>query len=213
MSSVSVSFRRSLAKCFSTSDFRSSMALSFARLLASLSLDLAMASKTPASSLLACFTHATSLCGSLMVFNAVSTSSSLCLVVSATRRDPSARLPQCFFERVSSALWSVSTTSLPSPRDAPIYNQVAPAISALHIRHQPLIFGPACLDPETGIFPSSQQWRSSCLQASSKESYRRGRSRTGYSRSCLRALPIGMAHFVVESINQALLLGLKFCPS
>ena len=58
------------------------------------------------------------------------------------------------------------------------------------MRHQPRIFGPACLDPETGIFLSSQQWRSSCLQVSSKVSYRRGRSRTGYSRSCLR----GAAH-------------------
>ena len=60
------------------------------------------------------------------------------------------------------------------------------SISAVHRRHQPRIFGPACLDPETGIFLSSQQRRSSCLQVSSKVSYRRGRSRTGYSRSCLR---------------------------
>ena len=44
VSSVSVSFRRSLAKCFSTSDFQSSVALSFARLLASSSLALIMAS-------------------------------------------------------------------------------------------------------------------------------------------------------------------------
>ena len=61
MSSVLVSFRHSLAKCFSTSDFRSSMALSFARLLASSSLDLVMAPQTPASSLLVWATQATSI--------------------------------------------------------------------------------------------------------------------------------------------------------
>ena len=119
VSAVSVSFRRSLAKCFSTSDFRSSMALSFARLLASSSLDLVMASQTPTSSLLACLTHAVSIGGSLMVFNAVSTSSALCLMVSATPERSFSSIASMFFGRVSSALWSVFTTSLPNLRDIP----------------------------------------------------------------------------------------------
>ena len=106
------------------------------------------------------------------------------------RGGPSARWTQCFLG--GSPLHSgVSPRPLcQAPAMPPIYNQEAPAISGLHMRLQPRIFGPACLDPETGIFLSSQQWRSSCLQVSSKVSYRRGRSRTGYSRSCLR----GAAH-------------------
>ena len=117
VSSFSVSFRRSLAKCFSTSDFRSLMALSFARLLASSSLDLVMASQTPTSSFLACVTHAVSIGGSLMVFNVVSMSSALCLVVSATPERFFSSIASMFFGRVSSALWSVFTTSLPSLHD------------------------------------------------------------------------------------------------
>ena len=117
VSSVSVSFRRSLAKCFSTSDFRSSMALSFARLLASSSLDLVMASQTPASS---------GLCDpsdvNLRIINGLQCGLDVFCALSCGISHAGKVLQldgQCFFGRVSSALWSVSTTSLPSPRDAP----------------------------------------------------------------------------------------------
>ena len=102
------------------------------------------------------------------------------------RRDPSARLPQCFSGGFPLHSGVSPRPLCRAPGMPPIYNQGAPAISAVHRCHQPHIFGPPCLDPETGIFPLSQQWRSSCLPASSKVS----RSRTGYSRSCLR----GTAH-------------------
>ena len=108
-------------------------------------------------------------------------------MLSATPERSFSSIASMFFGRVSSALWSVSTTSAAMP---PIYNQGALAISAAHMCYQPRIFGQACLDPESGIFPSSQQWRSSCLHVSSKVSYRRGPSRTCYSRSCFR----GAAH-------------------
>ena len=104
-------------------------------------------------------------------------------------RDPSARLPQCFSGGFPLHSGVSPRPLCRVPAMPPIYNQGAPVI-AEHRCHQPRIFGPACLDPETGIFPSSQQWRSSCLQVSSKVSYRRGRSRTVNSRSSSR----GAAH-------------------
>ena len=57
VSSVSVSFRCSWARCLSTSDFRSSILVSFARLFANSSLTPVIAFSSPASSLLAWVTH------------------------------------------------------------------------------------------------------------------------------------------------------------
>ena len=126
------------------------------------------------------------------------------------RRDPSARLPQ-YFSGAFPLHSGVSPRPLcRAPAMPPICNQGAPAISAVHRCHQSRIFGPACLDPETGIFPLSQQRRSSCLHVFSKVSYRRGRSRTVYSRSS--PWPIGAAYFIVETVNEALLLGPQVPP-
>ena len=69
VSSVSVSFRRCRAKCFSTLPFRLSASDRFARLLASSSLIFVMAPLTPANSLMACVTGAVSIGGSLMAFS------------------------------------------------------------------------------------------------------------------------------------------------
>ena len=117
VSSVSVSFRRSLAKCFSTSDLRSSVALSFARLLASSSLILVMASLTPASSRVDRDTHAVSVGGSPIVFKAVSTSPVVPMTSLVAPERSFSSKDSMFFGRVSSAFLSVSTASLPSPRD------------------------------------------------------------------------------------------------
>ena len=57
VSSVSDSFRCSRARCLSTSDFRSSILVSFARLFANSSLTPVIAFSSPASSLLAWVTH------------------------------------------------------------------------------------------------------------------------------------------------------------
>ena len=57
VSSVPVNFRCSRARCLSTSDFRSSILVSFARLFANSSLTPVIAFSSPASSLLAWVTH------------------------------------------------------------------------------------------------------------------------------------------------------------
>ena len=61
VSSVFVSFRCSRARCLSTSDFRSSILVSFARLFANSSLTPVIAFSSPASSLLAWVTHTVSI--------------------------------------------------------------------------------------------------------------------------------------------------------
>ena len=60
VSSVSVSFRCSRARCLSTSDFRSSILVSFARLFANSSLTLVIAFSSPASTLQTWVTHVVS---------------------------------------------------------------------------------------------------------------------------------------------------------
>ena len=97
-------------------DFRSSTYNSFARLLASSSLILVMASLTPARSLVAWVTHATSICGSSMDFNALSTSPVVTMTSLVAPEKSFSSIDSMFFGRVCSALWSVSTASLPSPR-------------------------------------------------------------------------------------------------
>ena len=119
VSSVSVSFRRSLAKCFSTSDFRSSTSDSFARLLASSSLILVMASLTPARSLVALDIHVVSIGGSPMDFNAVSTSPVVPMTSLVAPERSFSSMDSMFFGRASSALRSAPTASWPSPRDTP----------------------------------------------------------------------------------------------
>ena len=61
VSSVSVSFQCPRARCLSTSDFRSSILVSFARLFANSSLIPVIAFSSPASSLLAWVTHTVSI--------------------------------------------------------------------------------------------------------------------------------------------------------
>ena len=61
VSSVSVSFRCSWARCLSPSDFRSSVLVSFARLFANSSLTPVIAFPSPASTLLAWVTHTVSI--------------------------------------------------------------------------------------------------------------------------------------------------------
>ena len=112
-------FLTSRAKCFSTSDFRSSTSDSFARLLASLSLILVMASLTPVRSLVAWDIHVVSIGGSPMDFNAVSTSAVVPMTSLVMPERSFSWMDSVFFGRVSSAFWSVSTASLPSPRNTP----------------------------------------------------------------------------------------------
>ena len=118
VSVVSVSFRRFRAKWFSTADFRSSTSDSFARLFTSSSLILVIASLTPVRSLVACVTHATSICGSSIVFKAVSTSPVVPMTSLVAPERSFSSIDSIFFGRLSSAFWSVSTASFPS-RETP----------------------------------------------------------------------------------------------
>ena len=70
-------FSCSRARCLSTSDFRSSILFSFARLFANSTLTPAIAFSSPASSLLTWVTHAVSICCSSIVVRVVSTYSAL----------------------------------------------------------------------------------------------------------------------------------------
>ena len=103
-SSVSVSFLRSLAMCFLTSDLRSLTSDSFAWLLASSSLALFMTSRTPASCLVAWVTHGVSIGGSSMVFNAALTSPIVPMTSLAAPVRSFSSMDSVFLRRVSSAL-------------------------------------------------------------------------------------------------------------
>ena len=83
VSSVSISFRCSRAKCHSTPDFRLWILVSFARLFANSSLNSVIAFPNPASSLLAWVTHTVWIGRSSVVVRVVSTCSALWRALSA----------------------------------------------------------------------------------------------------------------------------------
>ena len=76
--------------------------------------------------------------------------------------------------------------------------------------HLPRIFGPACLDPETGIFPRRSNGDLLVFRRPVKCLTVGVDPELAIVDPAFGAQPIGMAHFVVETVNEALLLGLKF---
>ena len=103
VSSVSVSFRCSRARCLSTSDFRSSILVSFARLFANSSLTPVIAFSSPASSLLAWVTHTVSIGWSSIVVRVLSTCSAFWRALSAMPGRSSSSMLSRLLGRVLSA--------------------------------------------------------------------------------------------------------------
>ena len=126
------------------------------------------------------------------------------------RRDPSARLPQCFSGGFPLHYAVSSRPFCRAPAMPPIYNQGAPAISAVQRCHQPRIFGPACLDAETEFSPRRSNGDLPVFRCPVKCLTVGVDSELAIVEPAFGAQPIGMAHFVAETVNEALLLGLKF---
>ena len=149
VSSVSVSVRCFRARCLSTSDSRSSILVSFARLFANSSLTPAIAFSSPASSLLAWVTHTVSICLSSGWSQLVLRFDMRCRLC---RRCPRVR---CFQGCSGGFNLSAGVLSHRSYSDLFSCNQRVRTISAVHLYHPPRTSRPVLITPGTEPRPSS----------------------------------------------------------
>ena len=129
------------------------------------------------------------------------------------RRDPLTRLPQCFSG--GSPLHSgVSPRPLcRAPAMPRIYNQGAPASPHCIYATSPVSFGQHAQTQKPEFSPRRSNGDLLVFRCPVKCLTIWVDPELAIVDPAFRAQPIGMAHFVLESINQALLLGLKFCLS
>ena len=190
---VLVSFWCSWAKCFSTSDLRSSTLDSFARLFTISSLIPAIAFFSPASSLAVGETHAVSSGWSLIDVSALDCSSSKTVSACSVLRRALLTTPERSWSSMFSILLALLLRALSACRSAlsaallkrDVFDVWAPVISAVQLRHLLHILWPVMIKPESRIYPSSQSKGSFCCQTSSRVFYRRHQSQTVHSLSCL----------------------------
>ena len=209
VSSVSVSFGCSRARCLSTSDFRSSILVSFARLFANSSPIPVIAFSSPASSLLAWVTHTVSIGWSSIVVRVLSTCSALWRALSAMPGRSSSSMLSRLLGRVYPPAGVLSQRSY---SDLSVCNQWVPAISAVHLYHPPRTSRPVLIRPGTASSPRlTNQYL--FVARCPVEPFAVVNDPERVIVDTIGAQPISTVHFLIKGINQALLLGFNFCLS